>query len=278
MERDGYLYIKQLIPRAKVETAYRTAVDILEKEKAWPWGKFSTSWTNCPQVMEHVNAPELQDVFRMLFDESDVTSLPFKWIRSMPPQSVFPQAFSQFHCDNVYMNRGTNRIYTSWLPMQDIDYAMGGLAVMEKSHSLPGFSRLRETYAQHDFMSLPGVVSNGGNFSPDPEEVLAFDPDARFLTSEFQAGDALIFTMYTIHGSVRNTSDRVRLSADVRWQPTKDKMDPRYKGEATSMQEDIYVGHDKQKTTSTWVSMNEHSDSAITWEEQKRRWGLAKAA
>jgi len=89
-------------------------------------------------------------------------------------------------------------------------------------------------------MRLPGVIANGGNFTPNPHELLAMDANARFLTSSFEAGDALIFTMFTIHGSVRNTSDRVRLSADLRWQPAGDKMDPRYVVESTSPQEFVY--------------------------------------
>merc|ERR1711959_826896 len=122
--------------------------------------------------------------------------------------------------------------------MEDIDYALGGLAVLEKSHTLPGFARLRETYGQHDFMNLPGVKSNGGNFTADPEDLLAMEPSARFLTSEFEAGDALIFTNMTVHGSVANKSDRVRLSADVRYQPAKEEMDARYIVESTSLQKD----------------------------------------
>lgn len=280
LQQDGYVYLKRLVPRARTLEAYRVTREILEREGQWPWGKFSTDWTGCAEVMGHIDAPELREVFQKLFDTSEVASLPFKWIRSMPPQTGRFTGFSQFHVDRVYMGRGTERVLTAWLPMEDIDYALGGLAVLEKSHTLPGFARLRETYGQHDFMNLPGVKSNGGNFTADPEDLLAMEPSARFLTSEFEAGDALIFTNMTVHGSVANKSDRVRLSADVRYQPAKEEMDARYIVESTSLQKDVYSPTAEQmatnQETATWiVAAGRNDPGAISWAEQKRRWGVS---
>ena len=55
----------------------------------------------------------------------------------------------------------------------------------------------------------------------------------RLLVSPFEAGDLVVFDMFTMHGSLDNHSPegRVRLSCDVRWQPVSDPVDPRYKGE-----------------------------------------------
>ena len=52
---------------------------------------------------------------------------------------------------------------------------------------------------------------------------LAFDSEARWLTAEFEAGDVLLLSMMTIHGSVKNCANYTRLSLDVRWQPVADE-------------------------------------------------------
>jgi ectoine hydroxylase-related dioxygenase (phytanoyl-CoA dioxygenase family) len=57
--------------------------------------------------------------------------------------------------------------------------------------------------------------------------------DTRLLSSDFQAGDVLIFSMFTLHGSLENNSPagQVRLSCDVRYQPAADPaVDGRYFG------------------------------------------------
>jgi ectoine hydroxylase-related dioxygenase (phytanoyl-CoA dioxygenase family) len=51
--------------------------------------------------------------------------------------------------------------------------------------------------------------------------------------SPVEAGDLIVFDMFTMHGSLDNHSPlgRVRLSCDVRWQPAADPVDPRYRGD-----------------------------------------------
>ena len=51
-----------------------------------------------------------------------------------------------------------------------------------------------------------------------------------WLTEEFQAGDVLVFGMYTMHGSLTNVSNRYRLSADTRYQRADEPVDERWMG------------------------------------------------
>ena len=44
-------------------------------------------------------------------------------------------------------------------------------------------------------------------------------------------GDALIFGMYTMHGSLSNTTGRFRLSCDTRYQRADEPVDERWIGE-----------------------------------------------
>ena len=55
----------------------------------------------------------------------------------------------------------------------------------------------------------------------------------RLLSTDFEAGDVVVFSGFTLHGSLDNNSpdERVRLSCDVRYQPAADPhTDERYFG------------------------------------------------
>ena len=67
----------------------------------------------------------------------------------------------------------------------------------------------------------------GGWFSKNPAEVQQRF-GGRWLTTEFQAGDALVFTMFTLHCSLDNTSNRIRLSTDSRYQLASAPIDERW--------------------------------------------------
>ena len=68
-------------------------------------------------------------------------------------------------------------------------------------------------------------------FSETPGE-FAEMRDSRVLTTDFGAGDVVIFGMFMLHGSLDNVSpiNRVRLSCDVRYQLASEPLDERYFG------------------------------------------------
>jgi hypothetical protein len=53
----------------------------------------------------------------------------------------------------------------------------------------------------------------------------------RWLTTEYRASDVLIFSIFTVHASLDNQSDRVRISSDSRYQLASDPVDERWVGE-----------------------------------------------
>ena len=55
--------------------------------------------------------------------------------------------------------------------------------------------QVRESYGEQE---LYGMLSS------DPVECLSFDPAARWITAEYQAGDVLAFPMDLLHGSCTN--------------------------------------------------------------------------
>jgi hypothetical protein len=71
---------------------------------------------------------------------------------------------------------------------------------------------------------------SGGHYSKDPV-ALQKQLGLRWLTTEFQAGDLLVFSMYTMHCSLDNASDCIRISSDTRYQLASDPVDERWIGE-----------------------------------------------
>jgi hypothetical protein len=192
-----------------------------------------------PEVLAADNAPLMKVLYggpMISFFESflgePVRHYDFTWFRSIFPGSIgtYP------HADVVYMGRGEReRLYTAWTPMGDIDYEQGGLVILEGSNH---HERLHKTYFERD------VDAHCANREDKRDEwakglngILATDArrvreglGGRWLTGEFRAGDLLVFSTYTVHCSLDNRSDRVRLSSDSRYQPASTPADERWIG------------------------------------------------
>jgi ectoine hydroxylase-related dioxygenase (phytanoyl-CoA dioxygenase family) len=122
------------------------------------------------------------------------------------------------HQDNYFFR--SPHYYTTWIPLMDIDESVGGLAIADASH--------RSGYYQHWFRGSEqlGVPQNadearswsasGG--SPATGDVKAEDLEQRWLNADYRAGDVLIFAPMMLHRGLENTSDKIRISADIRYQ------------------------------------------------------------
>lgn len=138
------------------------------------------------------------------------------------------------HCDIVYMGRGTRRLHTAWIPYGDITYDIGGLILLEKSHLQA--DRIRK-YLDSDVdaycENIPGSREHGtfpGALSSNPVS-LRERFGGRWLSAEYRMGDLLTFRMDTVHGSLDNQSNRIRLSTDTRYQLASEPVDERWVGE-----------------------------------------------
>jgi hypothetical protein len=155
----------------------------------------------------------------------------FTWLRVVAPgKGTHP------HMDLVYMGRGTDEVYTAWIPLSDVSEELGGLIVLEGSHR----SALTESYAHIDVdaicdggdqtpMERAGFLRSGA-ITDDPVE-LRNQLGGRWLTADYRAGDVLIFGMYTAHASLDNQSNQIRLSIDCRFQAADLPADERWIGE-----------------------------------------------
>jgi ectoine hydroxylase-related dioxygenase (phytanoyl-CoA dioxygenase family) len=139
------------------------------------------------------------------------------------------------HYDLIYLRAGTDKLYTSWIPLGDIPVEMGGLIYLEGSGTL---GRQLEAEFSVNNVNLPPEerisaynrnMREGGWISTNLVE-MADRFKSRWLIADYEAGDMVIHSPYMIHAATLNRDplDRSRLSTDIRYQRVDDLIDPRW--------------------------------------------------
>ena len=178
---------------------------------------FSESVRSGAHYLAVTDAPEVVAVHEALLGGL-VKSFDMRW-----PRFVRPGEGCGFHCDGPYMNRGTSRIFSSWIPLGDVVRTDGALMLLENSHRS---ERLHAGYLQSD------ADRDGLTWLDDDPSAVLDQYGTRWLTTDFKAGDVLCFGMHTLHGAIDNasTAGRCRLSSDSRYQRIDEPADARWNG------------------------------------------------
>ncbi|KAH9525370.1 hypothetical protein Btru_001199 [Bulinus truncatus] len=208
-------------------------------------------------VLKVIAGPRPFDFFSKYFNE-EVTTFDYKWLRA-----IHRSGFTGAHVDNVYMSRGSKDLLTVWTPIGDITLEMGVLAVCEGSNNLPGFQKFQSTYGQMDAEAV-GLKGTGW-FTEDPFEITD-KFGGQWKTTDFKAGDVLIFNMRTVHMSTTNMTNLARISCDTRWQPSSQPADPRFCG-------DVQISKAKFGLRSKMAS-SDSSETSTTIEKLREEWGI----
>jgi hypothetical protein len=250
MAEDGYLYLPGLLDPAAVLTVRRHITDRLAElgvlDEAQP--RLDASYRpggnglqsshdlakNNPLLERLLYTGPMMEYYQRLLG-GPVRHFDFTWFRAVGPGfGTYP------HCDIVYMGRGTFKVYTSWTPIGDVPISVGGLMVLEGSHRQQ--ERLRR-YLTRDVDAYctnrpdAAAIESGDKLWQDWDGRLSSNPvtlreklGGRWLTTDFKAGDVLSFGMGTVHASLDNHSDRIRLSSDSRYQLATQAADERWVG------------------------------------------------
>ncbi|MDB5079146.1 MAG: Phytanoyl-CoA dioxygenase [Chloroflexi bacterium] len=138
------------------------------------------------------------------------------------------------HYDLIYLRAGTDRLCSSWIPLGDTPVEMGGLIYLEGSDALgrkleAEFSAKNGNLSPEERISAYNQNMKTGWISEDLPS-LAHMVNGRWLMADYEAGDMVIHSPYTIHASTVNHDprNRLRLSTDIRFQRLDDKIDPRW--------------------------------------------------
>lgn len=187
-----------------------------------------------PEIRRVVFGPEICEFYANLYGEP-VRHFDYIWCRLMGPGHGTP-----VHCDKVYMGRGSQDLLTCWIPYVDVSLEVGGLVILEKSHKQSEriadyLSKDVDSFCENDPKQVEEVAKDGkwsfpGWLSKRPD-TLPKKFGSRWLTAqEWKVGDFITFKINLIHGSLDNSSERVRFSTDTRFQPASQPADERWIG------------------------------------------------
>lgn len=138
--------------------------------------------------------PPFNDVMRQIMGPN-AFCYPLKLARVVYPTTFVPQQPGGIvHKDYS----AVQDMFTTWVPLVDIPSSLGGLAVRAGSQRHAGFV---------------------------PRPMDGREPG--WATTDYRPGDVLVFHCLTTHAALPNHGDRLRLSAEYRWQLTDDPVPER---------------------------------------------------
>lgn len=166
-----------------------------------------------PAVFNLLRSPRLLDAVESLIGP-EIYSNPVQHVRIKPPERVVPKRMdnalvtrTDWHQDSgvVLPESDESDILTVWLPITEATVKNGCLVVAPGTHRgelLPHCP----AYGDHNQVHIPEKYRAGGA-----------------VPAEMQPGDVLFMHRRTAHASLENTSDDIRWSFDLRYNPTGQK-------------------------------------------------------
>uniref|UniRef100_UPI003B3B152F phytanoyl-CoA dioxygenase family protein n=1 Tax=Pseudactinotalea sp. TaxID=1926260 RepID=UPI003B3B152F len=120
--------------------------------------------------------------------------------------------------DLVYLREGTDRVLSMWIPLGDCPTTLGGLTYLEGTHHTV-MAQEREGTLKRPAASITADLP-----------ALAQEHDARWLVTDYRAGDVMVHSAHLIHAALDNVADegRMRLSTDIRYQRLHEPIDWRW--------------------------------------------------
>lgn len=239
LQEDGYVYLRSFFNHDEVMAARRDVFtrlaavdeiaepvldgiftgksnrDVKEPDRGAFWRSVSETWT--PRRLSH--GRQLHNLMDVLLGEPSRVQ---DYIFLRP---AGPGKHTVVHCDAPFFTRTTEQVLTAWMALGDVPSQMGPLFIVENSHT---YDDIKEQVKGFD-VSID--TSRKAGLEMTPLE-MAKSRGTRLLTTDFTAGDVLVFDMYLLHGALDNvsTSNEVRLSCDVRYQIASADLDSRYFG------------------------------------------------
>ena len=239
LEKDGYLFLRNIVDKKIIGNARH---DIFKKlnevdELSNPFnegiasgrsirdklfndrGQFWENISSTKSLRTVTNGKALENIFTRIFEAPSI-GFDFIFLRA-----VAGGKFTHMHCDAGFFTRKTQKVLTCWLVFTEVTLDRGPLFIIEGSHN---FREIQEKYNGFD---VDIHKNKKATIDIHPVE-FAKKRNTKILTAEFKPGDALIFGMYTVHGTFENHAkdNKIRLTCDIRFQPKIEPKDPRYFG------------------------------------------------
>jgi len=143
---------------------------------------------------ELAHAPEVVALLGRVVDEPLLVH-PRKIARtSLPRDDEYTPPHQDFR-----LIQGSVDTFTVWVPLGDCPASLGSLRMLTGSHK-------------------QGLIDADAGKGPGGLKVEVADDHPDWRTTDYRAGDVIVFTSLTVHGAARNDEDWMRFSADFRYQ------------------------------------------------------------
>ncbi len=223
MQRDGYLFIRELIPQEKLESLRRQFLELL-REAGWvrPDAPLEAALADpngfCvepePAYMEVYHRQQKLPAFHALQHEPALLGVMERLLGEpvlphprLIARTLFPEreAYTTPAHQDFIPIQGTAETYTAWIPLQDVPPELGGLQIASGSH-------------QRGVYDIRPALGAGGLEVTDPLE-------GTWVNSPFSQSDVLIFHSMTVHQGRSFQGEQLRLSVDARFQRVREPID-----------------------------------------------------
>ncbi len=228
MEDDGYLYFHQLVDPDRALGLKRDVMALLREhciieddgaaEPLWSGGPepteaeymaFYDRIARLDSFQQLARSPEIVAVLEAVCGEP-VQVWEQKLIRVVypEPEAATVRGVGAHQDGDPELGYQAESFYTAWVALMDIDMAVGGLAVSAESHKL-------------GMLKSAGAVASSAQDAEGKSYGLDAD-DLAWAITDYAPGGTVIFPSLTVHRGMPNHSDRLRLSADYRYQRASD--------------------------------------------------------
>jgi len=214
---DGYLFFRSVLDERAVLRAKQEFVGVLQQQGVAKQDETEAVWTGAELDQIDDDALYALDGYQKLLDlESTrrfvegIFAEPVFMYRNVDIRFALPndeKHLTPSHQDHFFI-RQTERFRTVWIPLMPIERKVGGLAVAARSHH-----RGLLEHVEHE--TAYSYIFRGRKQRGVPLERI----HQAWLTADYGPGDLLVFHSLMIHRALPNTSDRIRLSLDTRYQP-----------------------------------------------------------
>jgi hypothetical protein len=252
MQRDGYLFLPALLPRADLASVQQQ-IGKIARDAGWlrrdapvddaiadvsgfcvdPDPTYLKTLRQINRLEDYhalKHHPIMIDLFERMLG-GPILPHPRVLMRNIFPAR--DEYTTKAHQDfpNV---QGTTEVYTAWMPLIDCPMEVGPLQIAAGSH----------TNGVYDF----GIAGGAGGIEiKDPLE-------GTWVSADFRLGDVLLFHSMVVHKGVPNRSNKLRMSMDVRYQLVSEPFNidnANADGQPLSW-EDIYAGWTSDELKYYW--------------------------
>ncbi|KAE8453909.1 hypothetical protein EG329_007685 [Mollisiaceae sp. DMI_Dod_QoI] len=230
-ERDGYLFVKGVLPPEDVINARRQYFEYwLPPGKARnafgledhnpEYVKRMVDVHDAPWYRDFSAHPTIKSFIQRLAGWNDSTLLERSILRpNVPDGDATP-----VHYDQIFLRGGPPTTFTAWVPLGSCTVRGGGLLYLEDSVGLgerleEQFAEAAKDFTEEERVSAFNALMMEGGFLERDAGKFGKEWERKWLAADYEAGDVVFHHAFIVHASAVNEDEegRIRLATDLRY-------------------------------------------------------------